>query len=65
MYGHMPKHQWIRVEAQHYVACFGVDLETGKVIDAAPILHWTIGKTKREVMDYFKRKGFRTQTMRD
>lgn len=51
--------QLIRIEASHFVAGFVVDEETGLVIDAAPILSWSIGKEWREVLAYISRKKWR------
>ncbi len=38
-------------------ACFGLIIERGIVVEAAPIAGWATGKPAREVLEYFKRKG--------
>ena len=40
-------------------ATFGVIIRDGRVIDAAPIARWTIGKDERQVAAYFKHRGAR------
>jgi hypothetical protein len=38
-------------------ATFGLVVRAGKVIDAAPIARWAVGKDERYVADYYRRKG--------
>lgn len=39
-------------------ACFGLEVDkAGVVIDAAPIAKWTLGKSVRDVADYYHKKG--------
>lgn len=37
-------------------ACFGVVSLNNKIIDAAPIAKWSIGKNTYEVLKYYKTK---------
>lgn len=50
-----------RIEAPHFVAGFETatrgDVE--RVIDAAPILKWAIGKTAGDAIGYCVRKGWK------
>lgn len=46
---------WIRVLLPY--ACFGIAVQGGRVVDAAPIAAWTIGKPERQVADFYRRKG--------
>jgi hypothetical protein len=36
-----------------------IEVRDGRVMDAAPIARWTIGKSERYVADYYRRKGAR------
>ncbi len=47
----------IRITAPHYVAGIIVS-KNDIIINAAPILKWTIGKRWGKVAAYFDRKGF-------
>jgi hypothetical protein len=38
-------------------ACFGLIVECGRVVEAAPIYGWMTGKDERYAVDYFKRRG--------
>ena len=38
-------------------ATFGIAVNDGVVVDAAPIARWTVGKPERVVADYYRRKG--------
>lgn len=38
-------------------ATFGILASGGRVIDAAPIARWAIGKDESYVADYYRRKG--------
>ena len=44
----------VQVKAPHFTA--GMVLGKTKIINAAPILRWTIGKTMKDLSRYFKRK---------
>jgi hypothetical protein len=52
----------VRVDAPHY--CAGLIVINNKVIDAAPILLWSLGKRWPDLLDYFHRKQYQVQ-MRD
>lgn len=47
----------VAVDAPHFYA--GVVLRDDVVIEAAPILKWTIGKSRPWLRNYFKRKKWR------
>jgi hypothetical protein len=47
----------VRVVAPHFVAGILFDAQ-GVCREAAPVLHWAIGKTARELRRYFDRKGW-------
>lgn len=46
---------WVRVSLPW--ATFGLRVEHGTVVDAAPIARWAIGKPERDVAAYFRRRG--------
>lgn len=46
----------LQITAPHF--CAGIVVERGVVVDAAPILRWTIGKRLWDVQRYFFRKNF-------
>jgi hypothetical protein len=52
-----PPERWIWVSLPH--ATFAVVVQGGRVVDAAPIARWAVGKSERQVADYFRRKGAR------
>jgi hypothetical protein len=52
---------WIWVSLNY--ATFGLRVEEGVVVDAAPIARWAIGKTERQVADYYRRRGARFQRL--
>ncbi|WP_187414211.1 hypothetical protein [Nonomuraea sp. PA05] len=47
--------RWIWVSLTY--ATFAVVVRDGRVVDAAPIARWSIGKPEQRVADYYKRKG--------
>ena len=47
----------VQVTAPHFCAAFVLEDET--VIDAAPILKWSIGKRREWLRDYFRQKGWK------
>jgi hypothetical protein len=49
----------VAVDAPHFYA--GIVLRDDVVIDAAPILRWTLGKRREMLRDYFAQKGWRTR----
>ena len=54
---------WIWVSLSY--ATFGLAVQAGQVVDAAPIARWTIGKTEVEVADYYRRRGATFVRLRD
>lgn len=48
-------HDVISIDLPH--ACFGIIVEDGIVVEAAPIARWATGKLAREVLLYYKKKG--------
>ena len=52
----------VRVVAPHFVA--GIIVEENKVIDAAPILRWSIGMTRHQLKTYFVRKGWKASIIK-
>lgn len=52
-----------RVEAPHFVA--GFVTESDRVVLAAPILRWAVGKELDDCRAYFENKGWRLQRVRD
>lgn len=51
----MTGRRWIWVSLPH--ATFGIAVASGRVVDAAPIAAWAIGKPERQVADYYRRRG--------
>jgi hypothetical protein len=51
----------MRVEAPHFVA--GYLVRSGRVVFAAPILKWAVGKTDAEVRAYCARKGWKADVV--
>jgi hypothetical protein len=45
----------IQISLPH--ATFGVVVTGGRVVDAAPIARWTIGKDERRIADYYRQRG--------
>lgn len=52
----MSETELIRVEAPHFVGAIVV--LDGRCIEAAPILRWAIGKSHKQLIEYFKRQGW-------
>jgi hypothetical protein len=48
-----------RVVAPHFVA--GIVADGGRVVDAAPILAWSVGETREHLRDYFASKRWRVE----
>lgn len=46
----------VQITAPHFSA--GITLKDDVVVAAAPVLKWTLGKTRDELCAYFKRKGW-------
>jgi hypothetical protein len=53
--GQVRAERWIWVSLPH--ATFGLAVANGRVVDAAPIARWAIGKDESRVAAYFKRRG--------
>lgn len=51
----------VRVTAPHFVAGVVIDRETAKIIAAAPILSYTLGKSARWLRAYVDRKGWEAE----
>lgn len=49
-----------RIQAPHFVAGF---VGTDRVVFAAPILKWAVGKFCDEVLAYAQQKGWQTQVL--
>jgi hypothetical protein len=47
--------RWIWVSLSY--ATFGLGIKDGRVVEAAPIARWAIGKPERQVADFYRRKG--------
>lgn len=46
-------------------ATFGIEVDGGRVIDAAPIAHWMIGKDTRFIREWIKKKGGEWKTIKE
>jgi len=46
------------IDAPHYYAA--VISRNGKIIDAAPVLNWAVGKKLYDINRYCERKGYQT-----
>lgn len=53
----------VQVTAKHF--CAGLVLEDDVVVEAAPILKYTIGKRRAWLRSYFAEKGWKTKVVRD
>lgn len=51
----MPESCWVWVSLPW--ATFGLAVHDGRIVDAAPIARWSIGKHERDVADYYRRRG--------
>lgn len=61
--GSKSKTKWVWVSLEY--ATFLLITKDGVVIDAAPIAHWTISKTTKEVVEYYRKKGARLSEEND
>jgi len=52
---------WVR--APHFTA--GLTIDGDRIVEAAPILRWTLSKTWRFVRRYFSNKGYEVVVMAD
>lgn len=48
---------WIWVSPLY--ATFAIITREGRVVDAAPIARWAVGKDERTVADHYRKKGAR------
>ena len=53
----MDEPRWIWVSLPY--ATYGIAVQDGKVVDAAPIARWMIGKREEYVANWLRRKGAR------
>ena len=37
--------------------CFGLDVEGGRIVGAAPVARWCVGKRVAWVQEYWRRRG--------
>lgn len=51
----------VRITAPHY--CAGLEVEAGRVVRAAPILKWAVGKEWGSVQAYFRGKRYRVEVV--
>lgn len=47
--------RWIWVSMPH--ATFGLAVADGRVVEAAPIARWTVGRDERQVAGYYRSRG--------
>lgn len=47
--------RWIWVSLPY--ATFALAVANGRVVDAAPIARWSIGRPEREVATYYRQRG--------
>jgi hypothetical protein len=47
--------EWFWVSLSY--ATFGIALRSGRVVEAAPIARWAVGKDGEFALNYFRRKG--------
>jgi hypothetical protein len=48
--------RWWRIDGRYFVA--GLRVEGGTVVEAAPILAWTVGRVWTELRAHFRRRGW-------
>lgn len=53
--------RWIWVSLPH--ATFALVAKDGRIIDAAPIARWTVGRDEQLVADHYRRKGAHTHVI--
>lgn len=51
----MSADRWIWVSLPY--ATFGLGIAGGRVVDAAPIARWAIGRDERQVAAYYRKRG--------
>lgn len=52
-----------QVDANHYVA--GLVVDQGRIVQAAPILRWTVGRDMRRVQAYLTKRGYRVDLVQE
>jgi len=52
----MVSDRWVYVSTTYFTAGLSVD-DNGYIVNAAPIISWTVGKHKSKVFDYFQKRG--------
>lgn len=58
----MPEPRWVWVSLPW--ATFGIAVRDGRVVDAAPIARWSIGRDEGQVAGYFRHRGARFAPLR-
>lgn len=53
----------VRVVAPHLCAGIAIDRQTGKCVEAAPILRWCVGRSASELRAYFDRQGWEAKRL--
>jgi hypothetical protein len=53
--------RWVWVTLSY--ATYGIAVEDGRIVDAAPIARWMIGKDEQVVISWLRRKGARWQVI--
>lgn len=52
-----------QVDANHYVA--GLVVDRGRIVQAAPILRWTVGRDMQRVQAYLTKRGYRVDLVQE
>lgn len=52
-----------QVDANHYVA--GLVVDRGRIVKAAPILRWTVGRDINRVHTYLTKRGYRVDLVQE
>lgn len=52
-----------QVDANHYVA--GLVVDQGRIVQAAPILRWTVGRDMQRVQAYLTKRGHRVDLVQE
>ena len=47
--------EFVRVEMKTFVC--GLEVKDGKVVKAAPVMRWSVGKELEEVLDWITKRG--------
>lgn len=51
----------VRITARHF--CAGLVVRDGRVVEAAPILRWTVGKLSADVREHGRRRGWKMERL--